>query len=222
MPELFDAYDAARVRMLDLAREVGPAGLSVTVPACPDWTALDLLTHCVSLPAAIGAGDLPSGDTNDWIARIIADRSGRSVDELAEEWMQCNDTIAGMVNGGGAMLFDDLTVHEHDLRAALGRPDHDVIDADIIVPRCLASCVAALDADGLRGIEVRNSDGVWRSHAGEPGWVLEVDSWEAMRTIYSRRTAEEIRAMGGSDTIDAYITILDDHLSLPTRSLGEA
>ena len=221
MPELFDAYDASRTRMLELARAAGPEGLSVVVPACPDWTALHLITHCVSLPAAIGAGDFPSGDTNDWIARIIADRSGRSIDELAEEWERCNDTIAGMVNGGGAMLFDDLTVHEHDLRGALGVPDHDTIDAEVVVPRFLASSVESLRAAGLGSIEIRNDDGVWRSHDADPGWVIETDAWEAIRTLSSRRTAEEIRAIGGSEDIEPYIAVLDAHLPLPIDSLGE-
>jgi hypothetical protein len=62
---------------------------------------------------------------------------------------------------------------------------------------------------------------VWRSHDAEPGWVLEVSPWEAVRVLYSRRTAEELRALGGSDNIDAYIAVLDAHLPLPTSSLGE-
>jgi len=221
MPELFDAYDATRTRMLDLATAAGDDRLSAMVPACPDWTAIELLTHCVSLPAAIGAGDFPSGDTNEWIAKIIAARSGNSLEQLSDEWAACNETIAGMVNGGGAMLFDDLLVHEHDLRGALGAPDRTVADADLVVSRCLASCVTALEAGGLGSIEVRNADGVWRSHDAEPGWILEVSSWEAMRVLYSRRTADELRAHGGSANIEAYIALLDAHLPLPTSSLNE-
>ena len=221
MPELFPAYDATRTRMLELARDAGPDALGVTVPACPDWTALQLLTHCVSMPAALGAGDFPTGDINEWIDKILSARAGRSLEELTEEWNAADDTIAGMVNGGGAMLFDDLAVHEHDLRGALGRPDHSALDASVLVPSSLASCVAALEAAGLGSIEVRHGSDVWRSHDAEPGWVLEVTPWEAVRVLYSRRTADELRALGGSDTIDAYIAVLDAHLPLPTTSLGE-
>ena len=221
MTDLFAAYDTTRARMIELARAAGPDALSATVPACPDWTALQLITHCVSMPAALGAGDFPSGDINEWIDKILTDRSGASLDELADEWVGANDTIAGMVNGGGAMLFDDLVVHEHDLRAALGVPDHSALDAELIVPSSLASCVAALEAAGLGSIEVRCAEGIWRSHDAEPGWVLEVSPWEAVRVIYSRRTADELRALGSSDNIEAYIAVLDAHLPLPVNPLNE-
>lgn len=222
MTELFPAYDATRTRMLELARTAGSDALGATVPACPDWTALQLITHCVSMPAALGAGDFPSGDINEWIDKILTDRSGASLDELADEWVGANDTIAGMVNGGGAVLFDDLVVHEHDLRAALGIPDHSALDATISVPRSLDSCVSALEEAGLGSIEVRSGSDVWRSHEAEPGWVLEVSPWEAVRVLYSRRTADELRSLGGSDNIDAYIAVLDAHLPLPVVSLNEA
>ncbi len=221
MTELFPAYDATRTRMLDLARLASPEALATHVPACPDWTALDLITHCVSMPAALGAGDFPTGDTNDWIARILNDRAGRSLEQLADEWDAANDTIASMVNGGGAMLFADLVVHEHDLRGALRVPDHSALDASIMVPRALASCVTALDANGLGSIEVRNKDGVWTSHDAPVGWVLAVSPWEAVRVLYSRRTADELRDLGGSDDLEAYISLLDAHLPLPQHSLGE-
>jgi hypothetical protein len=221
MTELFPAYDATRTRMIELARAAGPEALTATVPACPDWTALQLITHCTSMPAALGAGDFPTGDINEWIDKILTARSGASLDELADEWVGANETIAGMVNGGGAMLFDDLVVHEHDLRGALGVPDHSSLDANVMVPSSLASCVAALETAGLGSIEVRSAEGTWRSHDAEPGWVLEVSPWEAVRVIYSRRTADELRAIGGSDNIEAYIAVLDAHLPLPVVSLNE-
>ena len=221
MTELFPVYDATRTRMLELARSVGPDALTATVPACPDWTALQLITHCVSMPAALGSGDFPTGDLNEWIDKILTDRSGASLDELAVEWIGANETINGMVSGGGAVLFDDLVVHEHDLRAALSTPDHSALTAAISVPRSLESCVAALETAGLGSIEVRSGSDVWRSHDAEPGWILEVSPWEAVRVLYSRRTADELRALGGSDNINDYIAVLDAHLPLPTSSLGE-
>lgn len=221
MTDLFVTYDATRARMLELARSVGPDALEVTVPACPDWTARHLLAHCVSMPAAIGAGDLPSGDLDAWISAICAARADRTVDELAAEWSSVDDTIRSMVTGGGAVLFDDLVVHEHDLRGALGRPDHGALDASVSVPRSLASCVTELEARGLGAIEVCSDAGSWRSHDAPVGWVLEVTPWEAVRVLYSRRTAEEVRALGGSDDLEPYIALLDDHLPLPRTSLAE-
>ena len=221
MTDLFDLYGASRQRMLELARAAGPDAMGVTVPACPDWSAHDLLTHCTSMPAALSAGDFPTGDLDDWIDSILRARSGRSIDELAAEWTSADATIAGMLSGDGAVLFDDLVVHEHDLRAALGAPDHSTVDAEASVPRCLRWAVPALTERGLGAIEVRSDEGTWRSHDAPTGWTLEVSPWEATRVLYSRRTADELRALGGSDDMEAYIEVLDGHLRLPSTSLAE-
>ena len=219
MTDLFTIYDATRTRMLALADEVGPDALAVTVPSCPDWSAQQLLAHCVSLPAAIGAGDLPTGDLDEWIAGLVASRSGRTTADLAAEWATTDPTIIGMLGGGGgAVLFDDLVVHEHDLRGALDRPDHDAFDADVTIPRSLDALRSRLDDRGLAPIEVRSPNGSWSSHDGEPGWVLATSPWEAMRALSSRRTADELRALGASDD---YCAVVDDHLPLPGTSLGE-
>ena len=43
----------------------------------------------------------------------------------------------------------------------------------------------------------------------------------ALAQIASASTADELRSLGGSDDIEAYISLLGDHLPLPTTSLGE-
>lgn len=222
MTELLPLYLDTRSRIVDLVRDATPDELDRTVPACPDWTVRQLLTHCVSMPAAIGAGDLPSDDLDAWIDAILTARRDRTIEELVDEWSTTDDTIATMVGGGGAVLLDDLVVHEHDLRGALGRPDRSRFEAEVFVPRALASCVPELERRELGAIEVHHDGRTWRSHDAEVGWVLETTPWEAVRALYSRRTADELRALGSTaDDIEAYIALLDDHLPLPTATLGE-
>jgi hypothetical protein len=214
-------YRSARTRMLQLTTEAGAAARRVTVPACPDWSAHDLIAHCVSMPAAIAAGDLPGDDLDGWLDAIRAARADHSIEELAAEWESVDDTIAAMVSGGGGVLLDDLVVHEHDLRGALGRPDHSVLDGDVFVPRALQSCVPELERRGLGAIEVRHTTVTWRSHDAPTGWVLEVSPWEAVRVLYSRRTEDELRTLGDGPHVDDYVRLLDDHLPLPVTSLDE-
>lgn len=221
MTDPFTLYDASRTRMLQLVAEAGPGGRDVSVPACPDWSTHDLIAHCVSMPAAIAAGDLPDGDLERWLEDIRAARTDRSLADLATEWRSVDDTIAAMVSGDGGVLLDDLVVHEHDLRGALDRPDHTVLDGDVFVPRALRSCVPELERRGLGAIEVRHGDRVWRSHEAPTAWVLEVTPWEAVRVLYSRRTATELRDLGEGDDVESFLRLLDDHLPLPLHSLGE-
>ena len=119
--------------------------------------------------------------------------------------------MAGAGNGISIVAFPWLVLQRNG----------SALDASIMVPRALASCVTALDANGLGSIEVRNEDGVWTSHDAPVGWVLAVSPWEAVRVLYSRRTADELRDLGGSDDLEAYISLLDAHLPLPQHSLGE-
>lgn len=214
-------YRSARTRMLQLTTDAGAEARRTTVPACPDWSAHDLIAHCVSMPAAVAAGDLPGDDLDGWLDAIRTARAPHSIEELAAEWESVDDTVAAMVSGGGGVLLDDLVVHEHDLRGALGRPDHSVLDGDVFVPRALQSCVSELERRGLGAIEVRHGDTVWRSHDAPTGWTLEVSPWEAVRVLYSRRTADELRSLGDSSDITSYVRLLDDHLPLPITSLGE-
>jgi len=221
MSELFDAYANTRSRMLAVAQNVGPQALQANVPACPDWSAHQLLSHCVSMPAALSAGDFPTGDPNEWIDGLVSRYQDKSLDELAEVWSSVDETIAGMLDGGGGMLFDDLAVHEHDLRAAVQQPDHSALETAVLLPRVVASCTDALIAQGLGSIEVRSGSQSWRSHDAEPGWILELSPWEATRAIYSRRTAEELRSLGAGPDQERCIELLDAHLPLPVSSLNE-
>lgn len=221
MADTFTVYCDIRGRMVDLARSSDEGALAATVPSCPDWNVRQLLTHCVSMPAAIGAGDMPGGDLQAWIDRVLAERDGRSLDELVDEWTAADPVIEAMVGGAGGVLLDDLMIHEHDLRAALDRPDHAALEADLFVERSLRSFAPALASRGLGAIEVRADGRTWRSHDAPTGWTIETTPWEAVRIMASRRTADEIRSVGGSDDLDAYIALVDDHLPLPATSLGE-
>ena len=74
----------------------------------------------------------------------------------------------------GGLHFDDLAVHEHDLRGAVGAPAHGALEVEVLLPRTLAAFAAPLRQAGLGAIGVRDNDRTRRSHESEPGWTLEV------------------------------------------------
>ena len=126
-----------------------------------------------------------------------------------------------MLNGPAGLLFDDLAVHEHDLRGALRRPDHDALEAGAALPSGLAALSGSFVAAGLGAVEVRGGSQVWRSHDGPVGWALLVEPWEALRALSSRRTADELRALPSEGDVEPYLPVLDAHLPLPAASLCE-
>jgi hypothetical protein len=219
--ELLAAYNHTRARMVDLAESLSPGDFRRVVPACPSWTVFDLIAHVVSMPAAIGKGELPPGPVTDWLQGLVEARRDQSVAELTEEWLSLDNSIAAILNGPGGVLFGDLAVHEHDLRGAVRAADHSALEVEVMLPRTLAGFAKPLRQAGLRAIAVRHDDRMWRSHDTEPGWALDVTPWEATRALNSRRTADELRELPHDGNVEPYLAILDAHLPLPTTSLNE-
>jgi hypothetical protein len=221
MDDLFAPYQRTRARVSTLFLDASPDDLARTVPACPDWTVHDLAAHLVGVPATLAAGNFPSGDVNAWLQSIVDDRRDVGVDDLMQEWTTLDAAIEPMLQGMGALMFTDVSVHEHDLRGALGAVDHDAIEIDAVMACSLPSFAQPLQDAGLGAIVVDHDDRTWRSHDADAGWTLRVDPWEAVRAINSRRTADELRALPSAGGGDAYLAVIAGHLPLPEQSLGE-
>ena len=221
MTEPFEAYLRTRDRMCALLLGATSDELARVVPACPAWTVHDLAAHVVSMPAALGAGRLPTGDVGAWIQELVDERRTTPVASMVEEWCGLDEALAALLSGPGGLLFADLAVHEHDARGALDRPDHAALEVDVLMPRTLAAFAGPLRDAGLGAIAVRDGERSWQSHDADPGWTLRVDPWVAVRALNSRRTVDEVRALPGEGDADRYVAILDGHLPLPAQSLGE-
>ena len=221
MTDHASAYRNVRVRMTDLLLAAGPDDLARTVPACPDWTVHDLLAHVVGIPEAIVGGDFPSGDLQAWLDGLVAERRTVPVPELCDRWAALDDTLGPVLEGAG-LLLADVYVHEHDLRGALDRPGaRDAAETAVVVPLALANLVNDLTAAGLAPLAVASGDQRWSSGDGDPGCTLEVDVWEAVRILASRRTEAEILAAPATGDVGAYAAVIAAHSPLPAASLGE-
>jgi hypothetical protein len=221
MTDLLAPYQRTRGRVCTLLLDATPDALARTVPACPAWSVHDLAAHLVGIPAALADGRLPSGDVNVWLQEIVDERHDQEVGTLVDEWQTLDGVIEPMLQGGGALMFADLAVHEHDLRAALERPDHDALEVDALVTFALEFVAAPASDAGLGAVVVEHDGRSWRSHDVDAGWTLHVEPWEAVRALYSRRTADEVRALPADGDADPYIPLIEAHLPLPERSLGE-
>ena len=219
--DLAAIYLAVRDRMCAAIAAMPVADAETIVPACPDWTVHDLLAHQTSMPAALIAGDLPTGVINEWIQGLVDARRDTSIDDLLAEWRSDDAALGGLVANVG-ILVGDLVAHEGDLCGALGAvADRTAPESEAMLPGALAGLQGPITEAGLGAIEVRHGDRSWRTHDAEPGWSFEADPWEAFRALTSRRTADELRAAAHTGDVEPYLAVLDAHLPLPTASLGE-
>ena len=81
-----EEWSLAQQRVIGLVGDLAPEQAQVRVPACPDWTVRDLLSHMVGLGADVVAGDEPDDHNAGWTARQVARRRDRDVGALVEEW----------------------------------------------------------------------------------------------------------------------------------------
>jgi hypothetical protein len=214
------AYDQVRARVIELVADLDAQDSARVVPACPDWSVHDLVAHVTGIAAALADGDLPAGDVAAWLDGLVARGRALPISELVAVWPDV-DRLAPFL-AGDALLVVDLVVHEHDLRAALGRPVVRTGSEQAVALRgALANLDGAFVAAELGAIEVHHGGDVWRSRDAEVGWTLAVDPWEATRILESRRTLGEVLATPGTGGGPAYAAVLDGHQPLPTTSLGE-
>jgi len=216
-----EPYRRTRARVSTLLLGATPDALTRTVPACPAWTVHDLAAHLAGVPATLAAGNFPSGDVNEWLQGIVDERRDTEVDDLLQEWNALDATIEPMLQGMGSLMLTDVAIHEHDLRSALGEPDHRAFEVDAVTACELPSFAQPLHDAGLDAIVVEHDGRTWRSHDADAGWTLHVTPWEAMRALGSRRTADELRALPANGDAEPYLLIIDAHLPLPEQSLGE-
>lgn len=124
-----------------LVRSLSQAELD-TPSRCTGWTVGDVARHVIGTMADVTAGRLDGLGSPEVTAREVAERSGRSAAELADECaataaasealLQVFDDAAwsspspggfeGTLGDGVEALWYDTWLHADDIRSAIGRP----------------------------------------------------------------------------------------------------
>src|SRR6476620_2332625 len=77
--DALEEWTQAQRRVIELVSCLPPERAARRVPACPDWTVRDLLSHMVGLGADVVAGDEPDDHNADWTSRQVETRRDRDV-----------------------------------------------------------------------------------------------------------------------------------------------
>jgi uncharacterized protein (TIGR03083 family) len=222
-------YRNARLRMTAVARQLDGERAMTIVPACPQWTASDLLAHVTGLASDLGGGRPPRGDVDEWVDAQVAERRGRSPSAIVDEWESAAPAFEAMIADKPHRwwgLVYDVLVHELDLYGAVDSQPAAIDDdgLDVALQLGLRLVAGDLTKHDLAGFQVVTIDGAERRTfmvgGGDPELTLEATSFEALRLLGSRRTDDELRAARFSGDLDRYLPGLV-HMDLPTTSLGE-
>lgn len=187
-------YDAARDRVVGL---LDGADLAAPVAACPGWSVLDLVAHLAGGLGCFVRRDFDAGGYANHGERTVHERRGLPLAALLAEW-EDNRASAGPMfdTPTGAICVAEIVSHEHDIRAALGRPgsrDDPGVRAGLVGP--LGAIDQRLRADGAPAVAVV-VDGERRVLGdGEPTSTLRAGPFELLRVIGGRRSRRQVAAL---------------------------
>ena len=164
---------------------VEDADLEVRVPATPDWTARELLSHMVGYNADALAGDEPDDHDAEWTQAQVDARRDRTGAELVAEWRSLVDQMTAWMAERGTRPLSDAVIHEQDLRTALGAPGARDTEGFAIVRDRMA---ARFDAP------VRLVGDTWSYGDEAAPTRLRASDFDLGRALTARRTADQLRA----------------------------
>jgi len=232
-------YDDTRLRIVDLLGGAGDDLLTADVPACPSWRVRDVVGHLTGVGADVIDGKLEGMTTDAWTAAQVDARRDRPFDQVVEEWAQVGPKFAAMIDHFpgwyGRQVVADITVHEHDVRGALGVAgdrDGDGLrqSLDLLVDVVMGAGANAL---GVGPIEVIAGDSRWLVGGGSssggdvstamndaiaagetptpvdrPAEIrLTASPFELFRAMTGRRSAEQIRRLDWSGDPSPYLPL---------------
>ena len=182
-------------RVIELVEDLDPGVADGVVPACPDWTVRQLLSHMIGLDADVIAGDEPDDHNASWTQKQVDARADRDVAALVEEWRGLTGPLQDWMASNGTRPLGDVVIHEQDLRGALAAPGaRDTASLAALRDRMAAGFAKAVGDAGLPTIQLVAPS--WSFTAGdEPVAVtVEASEFDLTRALMTRRTADQLRS----------------------------
>jgi len=224
-PRAADEWRAAFERVSRTAREAhetSPDLLERRVPACPGWTARELLAHMIGVGHDTLSGDVVDDHNEGWTQGQVDARAGRTTPELLEEWAGFAPDLHAYVRDTDPRPLGDTIIHEQDLRGALESPGARDTEGLASVRATMADQLGErLDGRGPVRLEATDDDWTWQSGDGDPAVVLRAPAYDLTRGLTSRRTVDQLRSWTTAGDVDPYLDDFAGLGPLPEQELPE-
>lgn len=186
------------------------------------------MAHLAAVTTDALSGRLTGMPTDEFTAGQVADRRGRSIDELLTEWA---GNVTAMADGARAGLVPpqlsvDALTHEQDVRGALKREP--AIAADEL-RFCLEIYAVGLDrklrALGLAPVEVRAGDSEFTVSAGDreqaAAATVTASTFELFRAMSGRRGRTQVAGYDWTGEAAAYVEAFNLFGPLPSAAITD-
>ncbi|MCU1590921.1 MAG: hypothetical protein JWP11_2177 [Frankiales bacterium] len=207
-------YTSQRRRIGELVRGLTPQQLGSRTVGCPEWSVHEVLAHLTGLSADVRTGRMEGAGSPAWTAVQVTERKGKDVDALLAEWEANAAAVEqSMVDSGSWIFVWDATMHEDDMREALGLPLGDSDTHGNVLNGLVRRAGQKIGEAGLPAVEIRAGAQSWTAGEGAPAASVTVaDEGELGRVLGGRRTHDQIRALAWTGDPEPYLP----HLTLFT------
>jgi uncharacterized protein (TIGR03083 family) len=222
-----EEWSRAQQRVIDLVAGLPAERAAQRVPACPDWTVRDLLSHMVGLGADVVAGDEPDDHNAEWTSRQVQARRDRDVPALVAEWRAVAEPLRAWMRANTVRPLNDVLIHEQDLRGALGVPGGQDAEGWAAIRERFTGRLAGRVAD-LPPIALVGDDGwAWVSRGGADGVggaavVLRAPTFDLTRALVTRRSAAQLTGWTVRGDVGPYLDAFAMLGPLPSTDLAES
>jgi uncharacterized protein (TIGR03083 family) len=220
--DAIEEWSRAQQRVIDLVADLPPERADLRVPACPDWSVRDLLSHMVGLGVDVVAGDEPDDHNAMWTGRQVETRRGHDVAALVAEWQAVAEPLRAWMRENTVRPLNDVLIHEQDLRGALGVPGGQDTEGWTVIRERFTDRLAGRVTD-LPPIALVADSWTWAS-SGSPddaAVVLRAPDFELARALVTRRSANQLRSWTVRGDVGPYLDAFAMLGPLPTTDLTE-
>ncbi|MGA2209155.1 MAG: maleylpyruvate isomerase family mycothiol-dependent enzyme [Acidimicrobiales bacterium] len=211
-----EAYGEVRDRLTQLLADLDDAsGAATTVPGCPAWSVTDTVAHLTGACIDIVDGNLEGVGTTAWADDQVARFSNLGLARLLQRWGEVGPVVQSLAPAfprpEASQFVFDATLHEQDIRGALGRPGGR--DAECVGVG-LGFLESALDSfvrsNGLATLALVSPE--WTAVAGEgaPSVRVEASRFELLRSFGGRRSTEQFLALPWTGDPVPYLAMFDN------------
>ncbi|MCO7219295.1 maleylpyruvate isomerase family mycothiol-dependent enzyme [Klenkia sp. PcliD-1-E] len=218
--EAIEEWTRAQARVVELVEGIPTADAARPVPACPAWSVRDLLAHVVGVSTDVLA-DREDDDHNPaWTQRHVDTRAGRDVPLLVAEWRANTAPLRAWMAEHGVRPLADVTIHEQDLRGALGVPGAHDTPAMVALRDRFADRVAEAAAEaGLPPLRLEGSS--WQHGPADAAVVVRAGDFDLARAVQARRSADQLRSWTARGDVEPYLDCFATLGPLPERDLTD-
>ncbi|MDQ1506379.1 MAG: hypothetical protein QOD57_4106 [Actinomycetota bacterium] len=200
MADAADHYEAATVRIAGIVRNLDDRQLATPVPACPGWTVRDLVCHLTGVAKDVTANNMAGAPGRAWTDAQVNTRTDVPLAGVLEEWEALVPVVRRFMGEApalmGSILVSDVTAHEHDLLAAVGRTgDRDGGTVHFAFEGLVGRVGTKLTEAGKPALRVVAGDRELVAGDGEPAATVTCSPFEFIRAFTGRRSPDQLRAL---------------------------